>query len=41
MTLALVFTCVGKFLGVIAPLLLGEAVNGLGAGQGRGACRSG
>jgi len=33
-TLALVFTFAGKFLGVVAPLLLGKAVNALGAGQG-------
>lgn len=33
-TLALVFTFVGKFLGVVAPLLLGKAVNALSAGQG-------
>ncbi|MDR6531162.1 ATP-binding cassette subfamily B protein [Caulobacter rhizosphaerae] len=33
-TLALVFTFAGKFLGVIAPLLLGKAVNALSAGQG-------
>jgi len=33
-TLALAFTFVGKFLGVIAPLLLGKAVNELSAGQG-------
>lgn len=32
--LALVFTFAGKFLGVIAPLLLGKAVNALSAGQG-------
>ncbi|SFJ22032.1 ABC transporter ATP-binding protein/permease [Caulobacter sp. UNC279MFTsu5.1] len=33
-TLALVFTFAGKFLGVVAPLLLGKAVNALSAGQG-------
>jgi ABC-type multidrug transport system fused ATPase/permease subunit len=33
-TLALVFTFAGKLLGVIAPLLLGKAVNTLSAGQG-------
>jgi ATP-binding cassette subfamily B protein len=32
-TVALIFTFVGKFLGVVAPLLLGKAVNELGAGQ--------
>uniref|UniRef100_B0T6W7 ABC transporter related n=1 Tax=Caulobacter sp. (strain K31) TaxID=366602 RepID=B0T6W7_CAUSK len=35
-TLALAFTFVGKFLGVIAPLLLGKAVNALSAGQNAG-----
>ncbi|CAN5346578.1 ABC transporter ATP-binding protein/permease [soil metagenome] len=35
-TLALAFTFVGKFLGVIAPLLLGKAVNALSAGQHAG-----
>ena len=35
-TLALAFTFVGKFLGVIAPLLLGKAVNTLSAGQNAG-----
>ncbi|WP_156035838.1 ABC transporter ATP-binding protein/permease [Caulobacter sp. UNC358MFTsu5.1] len=34
LTLALVLTFAGKFLGVIAPLLLGKAVNALTAGQG-------
>jgi ABC-type transport system involved in Fe-S cluster assembly fused permease/ATPase subunit len=33
-TLALVFTFAGKLLGVIAPLLLGKAVNTLSVGQG-------
>jgi ABC-type multidrug transport system fused ATPase/permease subunit len=33
-TLALTFTFAGKFLGVIAPLLLGKAVNELSAGKG-------
>lgn len=33
-TLALAFTFAGKFLGVIAPLLLGKAVNELSAGKG-------
>ena len=35
-TLALIFTFVGKFLGVVAPLLLGKAVNALSAGQNAG-----
>ncbi|PTT76622.1 metal ABC transporter permease, partial [Pseudomonas sp. HMWF010] len=33
-TVALVFTLIGKALGVVAPLLLGAAVNRLAAGQG-------
>ncbi len=33
-TLALAFTLIGKALGVLAPLLLGAAVNRLAAGQG-------
>jgi len=33
-SLALVFTLIGKALGVLAPLLLGAAVNRLAAGQG-------
>ena len=35
-TLALAFTFVGKLLGVVAPLLLGKAVNALSAGQNAG-----
>ena len=35
-TVALAFTFVGKFLGVVAPLLLGKAVNALSAGQAAG-----
>lgn len=36
-TLALAFTLIGKALGVLAPLLLGAAVNRLAAGQGAAA----